>query len=154
MAEQRSPHHFEFVGIDVICDAHGECYMLEVNRLPGLETSMNRCKPDEDILYNDMMLGVLELAMKSVAAGGVSNVCASARESEGEVAPKLPSRAPQDLPDLVSGEGIGSVPDKSSLWKVVCGPSSQCEYTYTNAIFRNLFAWRAFTKKNRRVTMI
>ena len=39
MKEQISPHHFEFFGIDVIEYGDGLCWLIEVNRLPGLEAS-------------------------------------------------------------------------------------------------------------------
>lgn len=29
---QRSPLHFEFFGIDIICDDDGGCWMIEANR--------------------------------------------------------------------------------------------------------------------------
>ena len=63
MQEQRSPDHFEFFGIDVIADADGECWLIEINRVPGLESSNNRCKPQEDDLFDEMMLSLLQMVL-------------------------------------------------------------------------------------------
>jgi len=39
MAAQHSKGHFEFFGIDVIADAERNCWLIELNRLPGLGVS-------------------------------------------------------------------------------------------------------------------
>lgn len=66
MSEQRNANHFEFFGIDVIADGQGDCWLIEANRLPGLESSHNRCKSDEDVLYDEMMLSLLKLVLKPI----------------------------------------------------------------------------------------
>lgn len=60
MAEQRSSLHFDFYGLDLIADEDGELHLLEVNRLPGLESSQNN-RQAEDLLYDRMMLQALRL---------------------------------------------------------------------------------------------
>jgi len=62
MQEQISPHHFEFFGIDIIADRDGVCWLLEVNRLPGLESSIQN-KAEEDIMYDEMMLSLLRIVL-------------------------------------------------------------------------------------------
>ena len=32
LIQQRSPHHFEFFGLDIVADRHGECWLIEANR--------------------------------------------------------------------------------------------------------------------------
>ena len=110
MCEQRSLNHFEFVGLDVICDARGDCYLLEVNRLPGLETSKNRCKPEEDIVYDNMMAGVLRIALAPTKEESSANC---------------------------------------DLWRVVHAGNAEFCNAPSDALFKNLFSWKAFTKKNR-----
>lgn len=160
MAEQRSPRHFEFVGVDVICDAYGECYLLEVNRLPGLETSKNRCKPDEDVLYNEMMLGVLELAMESVFDADQKSTGRIASEGAAETSLSAADDVYEE-PAVVSHDAPGTNlptaserPTRRDLWRLVSDPSDRSQFTNSNAIISNLFAWRAFTKKNRRAVII
>ncbi len=51
---------FEFCGLDVIVDASGHCYLIEINRLPGLESSQNNLE-EEDVMYDTMMRGLLRL---------------------------------------------------------------------------------------------
>lgn len=56
--EQVSATDFEFCGLDVIADAQGRCWLIEVNRLPGLESSKINTQ-QEDELYDAMMDQVL-----------------------------------------------------------------------------------------------
>ena len=46
---------FEFFGIDVIADTDGVCWLLEINRLPGLEAS-HQNRTQEDAMYDEMMI--------------------------------------------------------------------------------------------------
>eukprot|EP01033_Poteriospumella_lacustris_P013421 gene13421-9611_t len=57
--EQVSATDFEFCGLDVIADAQGRCWLIEVNRLPGLESSKINTQ-QEDELYDEMMQQVLQ----------------------------------------------------------------------------------------------
>ena len=65
MTEQRSHKHFEFFGLDIIVDKTGMCWLIEINRLPGLESSNNRMKEDEDIMYDDMMTRLLDVVLEN-----------------------------------------------------------------------------------------
>ncbi|CAM9655530.1 unnamed protein product, partial [Ectocarpus fasciculatus] len=63
MKEQQNENNFEFYGIDVIVDVDQKCWLIEINRLPGLESS-NLNKDAEDSFYNEMMLSVLQMVTK------------------------------------------------------------------------------------------
>ena len=60
MSRQVSPHHFDFYGIDIMIDANQGSWLLECNRLPGLDSSKNN-KEAEDEMYNEMMTSLLRL---------------------------------------------------------------------------------------------
>ncbi|CAM9882022.1 unnamed protein product, partial [Discosporangium mesarthrocarpum] len=60
MAHQAKRGHFEFLGLDVIADAHGGAWLMEVNRLPGLQSSQQN-KEAEDKFYDSMMLDLVRL---------------------------------------------------------------------------------------------
>ena len=63
MAHQRSPNFFEFFGLDVIVDDTYRCWLIEVNRLPGLESSKNN-KEQENTMYNTMMMSLLRIVCR------------------------------------------------------------------------------------------
>ena len=65
MSEQRSQKHFEFFGLDIIVDRTGKCWLIEINRLPGLESSNNHMKEDEDIMYDNMMTKLLDIVLEN-----------------------------------------------------------------------------------------
>eukprot|EP01038_Epipyxis_sp_PR26KG_P009454 gene9454-12738_t len=60
MKYQTNKNNFEFFGIDVIADTDGHCWLIEANRLPGLESSKNN-KDEEDLFYNEMMISLLKI---------------------------------------------------------------------------------------------
>jgi hypothetical protein len=62
LRHQRHAQHFDFYGLDVIADQNGNCHLIEVNRLPGLESSQNN-KLEEDKMYNQMMIQALRLLL-------------------------------------------------------------------------------------------
>jgi hypothetical protein len=49
---------FEFCGLDIIADETNQCYLIEINRLPGLESSNNNLQ-EENEMYDEMMLSLL-----------------------------------------------------------------------------------------------
>jgi hypothetical protein len=63
MCEQTNSNNFEFFGIDVIADESGNCYLLEANRLPGLESSHNSYREQENIMYDTMMTSLLSIVL-------------------------------------------------------------------------------------------
>jgi hypothetical protein len=62
MVFQENSKNFEFYGFDVIVDEVKNCWLIEVNRLPGLESSKNNLA-EEDQLYNEMMSSVLQMIL-------------------------------------------------------------------------------------------
>ena len=60
MSQQKNPNNFDFYGIDIIADECGGCWLIEANRLPGLESSSNN-KVEEDRMYDDMMMSLLTI---------------------------------------------------------------------------------------------
>jgi hypothetical protein len=62
MVFQENSKNFEFYGFDVIVDEEKNCWLIEVNRLPGLESSKNNLA-EEDQLYNEMMTSVLQMIL-------------------------------------------------------------------------------------------
>jgi hypothetical protein len=118
LRHQSSRNHFEFYGIDVLVDsgtggADPTCWLIEINRLPGLESSAQN-KAVEDVFYNKMMLQVLRRVTRPIRTSSSAD-CATEESADDwdEVAP----------PQL--GDGASS-----ACWK-------------------NLFQWKAFTRKNR-----
>lgn len=72
MQEQRNSNSFEFFGIDIIADTLGTCWLLEVNRLPGLETSKINIAAEDD-LYNTMMLALLRTVCQPLVNEAIEN---------------------------------------------------------------------------------
>ncbi|CAM9385865.1 unnamed protein product [Sphacelaria rigidula] len=60
MEHQAGTGHFEFLGLDVLADEMGGVWLIEVNRLPGLQSSEQNMK-QEDEMYDTMMVDVVNL---------------------------------------------------------------------------------------------
>ncbi|CAM9493544.1 unnamed protein product [Scytosiphon promiscuus] len=60
MQHQANPNNFEFLGLDVIADSSGGVWLMEVNRLPGLQSSKQNLE-EENIVYDGMMLDLIRL---------------------------------------------------------------------------------------------
>lgn len=152
MSEQRSPLHFEFVGLDIICDAYGECYLLEVNRLPGLESSKNRCKPQEDNLYNEMMAELLRLVLSRPEHHVPACPSSLLEPTAGNMEARGSDANAASGPGMVLDSSVTKATETGTggLWREVRegNPSTECCLTST-LLFKNLFSWKAFTKKNR-----
>ena len=136
MKYQISANHFEFFGIDVIADDSGECWLLEINRLPGLEASVQN-KEEEDKMYDAMMLSLLRIVLQPLQNG---------EKEESDTATS----------------GLRHV---AGMWEVVHaidagqkdGGVSESEWLGSHApCWKNTFNWRAFTKKkhNRNIVML
>lgn len=75
----QQPQNFEFCGLDVIADEDGRCWLIEINRLPGLESSKNN-KVVEDNMYDRMMMSLLQIVLRpllpspNVATASASDV--------------------------------------------------------------------------------
>lgn len=53
---------FEFCGLDIVATVDGDIHLLEINRLPGLESSTNN-QEAEDMMYDRMMTDLLHLSV-------------------------------------------------------------------------------------------
>lgn len=71
MSQQKNPNNFDFYGIDIIADECGGCWLIEANRLPGLESSSNN-KVEEDRMYDDMMMSLLTIVTAPLAGRTLS----------------------------------------------------------------------------------
>jgi len=98
MQIQRSQHHFEFFGIDIIADVSGASWLIEINRylqlkpmstyifylystssfrLPGLESSSNN-KAAEDAFYDEMMHELLSIVLQPLRSDADDEASAAA----------------------------------------------------------------------------
>lgn len=72
MKYQKSSRHFEFFGLDVIVDELGHAWLIEANRLPGLESSNNNFD-EENIMYDEMMASLLDIVLYPEVSLGLSD---------------------------------------------------------------------------------
>eukprot|EP00752_Nemacystus_decipiens_P008983 g8020.t1 len=68
MEHQANPNHFEFLGLDIIADRAGGVWLMEANRLPGLQSSKQNLE-EENQVYDDMMQGILQLLVLPALTG-------------------------------------------------------------------------------------
>lgn len=123
MGQQLSSTHYEFVGLDILCDSFGDCHLLEVNRVPGLESSNNRCKPQEEEMYDEMMLSFIEILIEKRRILDNKD-----DQTHLPFGPSLDSSNWQCVRERSQDPSTSSIPVKT---------------------YENLFNWKAFTKKNR-----
>lgn len=122
-ASSSTRHTFEFCGIDIIADTTGRCWLLEINRLPGLESShINTAQ--EDVLYDTMMTEVL-----------VRFVCGPVVEAATEV--QLPEI--EHLWDLIPAPS-----DETSS-----AASTSSRTSEQDCLVTNLLRWKMFTRRHR-----
>lgn len=138
MYYQRSPNHFEFFGIDIIADEAGDCWFIEANRLPGLESSKNNLL-EEDEFYNDMMEQVLRIVLQPilpvVASSSTENCCWQQVTSAASVT------------DIVTSNSIVETPRSShSAGKI----QQQDGEGNVEGLFKNLFKWKMFVTSERK----
>lgn len=123
--QSREKHYFgafEFFGIDIIADEAGDCWLIEANRLPGLESSKNNLE-EEDIMYNEMMSEQLQIILKPLIASKLS----------------LPITEIDRLMTKNEG-GWHQVKEASTI-------HSENEVNEKHGAFVNLFRWKAFVKE-------
>ena len=130
MDKQRSEKHFEFFGIDIIVDSSGDCWLIEINRLPGLESSNNRMKEFEDTLYDNMMTRLLEIVLCTASEGNWS--------SEFDMAQWIVVREGTEGSDSLHGTSR----------EVNDTRDSSCEKG-TDECFINVLKWKMYTRKVR-----
>ena len=147
MREQRSPHHFEFFGIDVMADATGEVWLIEINRVPGLETSRNRCHSQEEAMFDEMMRATLQMILAPLQTPFGSNT-SDINEYD---------KSDNSTHQSTNNTGNGSVFRIDELsrgtpvvgfWRQVGGPAEDTSAP-SPFLFKNLFNWKAFTSKNK-----
>eukprot|EP00903_Cladosiphon_okamuranus_P010040 g9520.t1 len=68
MQHQASPDHFEFLGLDIIADRVGGVWLMEANRLPGLQSSTQNLE-EENQVYDGMMQDILRLLVLPALTG-------------------------------------------------------------------------------------
>ena len=117
MKYQTNENHFEYFGIDIIIDEYNTCYLIEVNRLPGLESSNNNFI-EENQFYDKMMSSLLNIVMKPIFK--------TYNESEVD----------------------------QGLWKKIREPNEDMIISSDSPTWKNLFQWKAYTRKQRSKIMI
>lgn len=140
MSYQTNIFNFEFFGLDVIADVDNKCWLIEINRLPGLETSKNYYKKEEDILYDEMMLSLLKIILTPYIDKKIEKNLKKTEKSEIDTA--TPS-----IPTVLEKRTFSSDLD---LWEFVLEKEfNENEILKNSDTWKNLFNWRLFTKKNR-----
>jgi len=145
MEQQTCPTHFEFFGIDVVADTNGDCWLIEVNRLPGLESSKKN-KEAEDEMYDEMMTGVLKMALSRLPE------CSHIFLDE-----KLPPEwVPVPVNESQEGRVKKDVPKVTPIGSCTDFPSDNDGSTDKISTWKNTFSWRAFTRRteNRRAIVL
>lgn len=135
MKHQTSANHFEFFGIDVIADEDGTCWLLEVNRLPGLEASSQN-KQEEDVMYDEMMLSLLRIVLaplRSEQGEGEGE-----RENEGALWDKVH--------DGGEASESGTADNSEEKEEVTFSTKAPC--------WKNTFGWKAFTRKKHNRSLV
>lgn len=138
MCQQRSRHHFEFFGLDIIADATGMCWLIEINRLPGLESSKNFHKDSEDVLYDTMMTQLLNIVLKPLHhLDEESESCNS------------PNWVTVHRPAL-----LGNLEDNRLLKADVISETNGEEANKDKLCFLNILRWKMYTRKVRDEVMV
>lgn len=125
LLHQLSEKHFEFYGLDYIANESGQCYLIEINRLPGIESS-NCNKEEEDAFYNKMIKEMLNRVLCSQIN------CRANDGSDGQF------QGEEDImvkDDWVEVRKANTVPKGQS--------TDQATSTWINT-----FKWKAYTKRN------
>jgi hypothetical protein len=127
LAQQLSSTHYEFVGLDILVDSHGHCHLLEVNRCPGLESSNNRCKSQEDALYDEMMSSFFQLLFEK----------------------RMALDQPRTGEESLGVDQISLIDLSAHHWRCVREGNATADPSEPVRLYENLFNWKAFTKRNR-----
>ena len=158
LREQRSPGHFEFFGIDVIADDAGDCWLIEINRVPGLESSDNRCKPQEDAMFDEMMLSTLHMVLAPLFVDREDEDGGGEQEriDVTRTTTKREEEGASSVFNMESSSSSSSSDAPSSArqcpavgwWRRV-SQADPAARTSSPAVFNNIFNWKAFTSKNK-----
>ncbi|CAM9193019.1 unnamed protein product [Chrysoparadoxa australica] len=125
MREQSSPHHFEFFGLDIIADQSGRVWLIEANRMPGLQSSKQN-KEKEDVFYNDMILRLVCLVTRHLLF-----------EDEGEIN--------SDEGEPPASAAIGGTGLRFS--EVPVGSAGSEANTSSKELWKNVLRFAAYSKK-------
>jgi hypothetical protein len=145
MIYQEDPSHFEFFGFDVIADASGECWLVEVNRLPGLESSKNNLV-EEDDLYNEMMTDVLKMVLYPSLLERLSSH--SFPSSQLDELQQIYSHIPMGFWTEVTDLAETKDPSEPIYTRAETSKSSQEASSNNN--YKNLLKWKMFTRLHRK----
>jgi hypothetical protein len=162
MKKQINKNHFEFFGIDVIADMDGYCWLLEINRLPGLESSKLNTV-DEDLMYNEMMTSLLRIVLHPINTNGKFH---SEQRKEGDISIDSNNSVNYGLWEIVhapsaeemklSSQGLVKIHKDACTGAddaVVSEESGETQeeeinnFNHSVATWKNIFSWRAFTKR-------
>jgi hypothetical protein len=149
MIYQENEKNFEFFGFDIIADENGNCWLIEVNRLPGLESSKNNLI-EEDHMYNEMMLSILKIILFPFFEKKVSFYLETSEDGQKSEA-VAESNKIQELKEHYSHLDSGSwtevtnlaVTDIESEESIISSSSSSSNY-------KNLLKWKLFTRTHRK----
>lgn len=109
--------------------------------MPGLESSNNN-KEEEDVFYNEMMRAVLRIVMRPLLVPSFGE--SAPANSNTERASLSVSELNRHFADILGGWEY--VKEASVSAASDCHPQAET--------FKNLFRWKAFTKKNRASVMV
>jgi len=141
MKEQTSRHHFEFFGLDLIADTSGRCWLIEINRLPGLESSKQN-KKQEDEFYNTMMSSLLHIVLHPVMKNWFPDITfqpPSSSENDSWILISKPHDT-MEPPEVKCNPNVFKFTDTSDVGGL--DPT-------VAATWKNTLRWKAFTRKNR-----
>ncbi len=133
MRKQRSKHHFEFYGIDIIADEDGHCWLLEINRLPGLESSKLN-KVEEDRMYDTMMESLLHIVLLPLRKSDDACNYGLWEVVHGPTA--------QDM--QMCSQGRAFIHQNAAAHVATDAGS---DILFNGETWSNIFSWRAFTKR-------
>ena len=138
LAHQASQHHFEFYGLDYIANEDGQCYLIEVNRLPGLESSSCN-KIQEDMFYDTMMMQLLKRVVVTQPLDSHSGVPTGGNNGDNS------STTTNDSNSDTTSDSVDGYNDD---WIQVCSASTVNKDLFQSSkTWINTFKWKAYTKR-------
>lgn len=145
MTFQEDEKYFEFFGFDIVADEDMTCWLIEVNRLPGLESSHNNLQ-EEDEMYNEMMTNVLRIILYPYLKERYLRECQDQSFEEKQHLIEKYSSIPLGHWTNVTGDATMN-PDYSIVFRRTNeGPPASSE----NLSYQNLLKWKMFTRLHRK----
>jgi hypothetical protein len=147
MIYQENGNNFEFFGFDIIADEKGNCWLIEVNRLPGLESSKNNLM-EEDIMYNEMMLSLLQIILFPFFEKKLL-LSSSADGQKSEAVDQ--TNTMKELKDLYSHVDGGSWTEVTNLAENKDSLIEENDIgSSSSSNYKNLLKWKLFTRTHRK----